>query len=158
MACCKSQKASHSQELQGRQAQISLQTITHTDTHTHIYINKSYYGGASGKKKKKNLSANARRHKRHGFDPWVEKIPWRRAWQPTPVFLPGESHGQRSFGRLQSTGLQRVRHMHVSVRMHACIENMVNTDWIFDDFKKLLFLFGVIKVHCHSILTHIYGI
>ena len=30
------------------------------------------------------------------FDPWVGKIPWRRAWQPTPVFLPGESHGQRS--------------------------------------------------------------
>ena len=33
---------------------------------------------------------------RPGFDPWVGKIPWRRAWQPTPVFLPGESHGQRS--------------------------------------------------------------
>ena len=31
-----------------------------------------------------------------GFDSWVEKIPWRRKWQPTPVFLPGESHGQRS--------------------------------------------------------------
>ena len=31
-----------------------------------------------------------------GFDPWVGKIPWRRAWQPTPVFLPEESHGQRS--------------------------------------------------------------
>ena len=30
------------------------------------------------------------------FDPWVEKIPWRRKWQPTPVFLSGESHGQRS--------------------------------------------------------------
>ena len=30
------------------------------------------------------------------FNLWVEKIPWRRAWQPTPVFLPGESHGQRS--------------------------------------------------------------
>ena len=30
-----------------------------------------------------------------GFDPWVGKVPWRRAWQPTPVFLPGESHGQR---------------------------------------------------------------
>ena len=29
-------------------------------------------------------------------DPWVGKIPWRKAWQPTPVFLPGESHGQRS--------------------------------------------------------------
>ena len=32
---------------------------------------------------------------RPGFDPWVGKIRWRRAWQPTPVFLPGESHGQR---------------------------------------------------------------
>ena len=31
-----------------------------------------------------------------GFYPWVGKIPWRRAWQPTPVFLPGASHGQRS--------------------------------------------------------------
>jgi len=35
-------------------------------------------------------------HARRGFNPWVRKIPWRRAWQPTPVFLPGESHGQRS--------------------------------------------------------------
>ena len=34
--------------------------------------------------------------RRPGFDPWVRKIPWRRAWQPTPVFLPGECHGQRS--------------------------------------------------------------
>ena len=33
---------------------------------------------------------------RPGFNPWVRKIPWRREWQPTPVFLPGESHGQRS--------------------------------------------------------------
>ena len=34
--------------------------------------------------------------RRHRFDPWAGKIPWRRAWQPVPVFLPGESHGQRS--------------------------------------------------------------
>ena len=33
---------------------------------------------------------------RRGFNPWDGKIPWRRAWQPTPVFLPGEYHGQRS--------------------------------------------------------------
>ena len=33
---------------------------------------------------------------RHGFDPWVGKIPWRRAWQPPPVFLPGKCLGQRS--------------------------------------------------------------
>ena len=30
------------------------------------------------------------------FDPWVGKMPWRKAWEPTPVFLPGEFHGQRS--------------------------------------------------------------
>ena len=34
--------------------------------------------------------------RRPAFDPWVGKIPWRRKWQPTPVFLPGKSHGQRS--------------------------------------------------------------
>ena len=34
--------------------------------------------------------------RRLGFDPWVKKIPLRMKWQPTPVFLPGESHGQRS--------------------------------------------------------------
>ena len=44
----------------------------------------------------KNLPANAGDVKRHGFDPWVGKIPWKRACQPTPMFLPGESLGQRS--------------------------------------------------------------
>ena len=43
----------------------------------------------------KNPPANAG-EMRCVFDPWVRKIPWRGAWQPTPVFLPGESHGQRS--------------------------------------------------------------
>ena len=33
---------------------------------------------------------------RHRFDSWVRKIPWRREWQPTPVFLPGELHEQRN--------------------------------------------------------------
>ena len=44
----------------------------------------------------KNPPANAGRCKRHRFYPWVRNMPWRRAGQPTPVFLPGESHGQRS--------------------------------------------------------------
>ena len=43
----------------------------------------------------KNPPANAG-DKRCGFDPWVGKIPWRRSWQPTAVFLPGESYGPRS--------------------------------------------------------------
>ena len=44
----------------------------------------------------KNLTASARRCRKHGFDPWVGKLPWKKKWQPTLVFLPGESHGQRS--------------------------------------------------------------
>ena len=47
---------------------------------------------------------------RPGFDPWVGKNPWRRAWQPTPVFLPGEFPWTEEPGELQSTELQRVRH------------------------------------------------
>ena len=44
----------------------------------------------------KEPACRVRRQKRHGFDPRVGKIIWRRAWQPIPVFLPGESHGQRN--------------------------------------------------------------
>ena len=44
----------------------------------------------------KNMPAKARRRKELRFNPWVRKIPWRRAWQPAPVFLPGESRGLRS--------------------------------------------------------------
>ncbi|CAN0297235.1 unnamed protein product [Rangifer tarandus platyrhynchus] len=53
---------------------------------------KGFPGGNSGKE----YTCLGRRLKRCGFNPWVGKIPWRRAWQPTPVFLPGESHGRRS--------------------------------------------------------------
>ena len=44
------------------------------------------------------------RHKRDVFDPWVRKIPWRRAWQLTPVFLLRESHGQRSLAGYSTWG------------------------------------------------------
>ena len=51
-----------------------------------------FLGGASGKEP----ACHCRRCKRHGFNPWIGKIPWKRAWQPIAVFLPGESHRQRS--------------------------------------------------------------
>ena len=57
-----------------------------------LSINIGFLGGASGKE----LTCQSRRHKRYGLNPWVVKIPWRRAWKPTPVSLPGESHGQMS--------------------------------------------------------------
>ena len=44
----------------------------------------------------KESSCQYKSHRRCRLDPWVGKTPWRRKWQPIPVFLPGESHGQRS--------------------------------------------------------------
>ena len=55
-----------------------------------------YVLGRVGNTSGKEPGCQSRRCKRPRFDPWVGKIPWRRKWQPTPVFLPGESHGQRS--------------------------------------------------------------
>ena len=69
----------------------------------------------------KELACQCRRHR---FNPWVRKIPWRRAWQPLPVFLPGESHGQRSlvgyspWGHKNSDKMEQLTlfHFHYSTR------------------------------------------
>ena len=47
-----------------------------------------------------NESACNAGDRRLGLDPWVREIPWRREWLPTPVFLPGKSHEQRSLALL----------------------------------------------------------
>ena len=57
-----------------------------------LYKQYGFPSGISGEES----TCQCRRHKRCRFDPYVGKIPWRREWQPTPVFLPGESLGQRS--------------------------------------------------------------
>ena len=46
----------------------------------------------------------------YGFDPWVGKSSWRRKWQPTPIFLPGKSHGQRSLVGYSPWGSERAGH------------------------------------------------
>ena len=56
----------------------------------------------------KEPAYQCRRHRRCGFDPWVWKIPWRRKWQPTPVFLPGKSHGQRSLAGYSPWGCKEL--------------------------------------------------
>ena len=56
-----------------------------------MLLKRGFPGGASGKEP----ASQCRIRKRCGFNPWIGKIPWRRAWQPTQTFLPGESHGQR---------------------------------------------------------------
>uniref|UniRef100_A0AC11DI30 Uncharacterized protein n=1 Tax=Ovis aries TaxID=9940 RepID=A0AC11DI30_SHEEP len=56
----------------------------------------------------KNPSASAG-DRETWLDPWVRKIPWRRAWQPTPVFLPGESHGKEPEYIIRNTGLEEAQ-------------------------------------------------
>ena len=63
-------------------------------------------GGASGTEP----ACRCKRRKRCGLSPWLGKIPWRRAWQPTPAFLPGESPWTEEPGRLQPMESQRVGH------------------------------------------------
>ena len=67
-----------------------------------------------------------RRHKRHKFDPWAAKILWRRAWQPTPAFLSGESHGQRSLRGLQfveSKSCTQLKGLNGTPLQYFCLEN-----------------------------------
>ena len=74
------------EEWQGKKTTIELRD------NSELKIKAGFPGGASGKEP----ACQCRRHKRHELDPLVGKIPCRRAWQHTPVFLPGESHGQRN--------------------------------------------------------------
>ena len=68
----------------------------------------------------KESTCQWRRCRRLGCNLRVGKIPWTRKWQPTPVFLPGESHGQRSLeDYVESMGLQRVGHEWAHTRVYT---------------------------------------
>ena len=104
-------------------------------------IIRGFPGGTSGKE----LTYQCRRHKKPGFSPWVRKIPWSRAWQPTPVFLPEESFGQRN---LVSYGSHRVRH---DWRDLACMYMIINI-FIIKWNSKNVFL--IIRYHlCGNLET-----
>ena len=86
---------------------------------------------------------------RPGFDPWVGKIPWRRKWQPAPVFLPGRPHGQRSLVGHSPWGSQRVRHDWVTLLallINISINKMVCTHLCF------IFLTPSPTIRCFSLL------
>ena len=96
-----------------------------------ILYSLSYYtfysisvGGTCGKES----TRQCRRYRRCRFNPWIGKTPphWRKKWQPTPVFLPGESHGQRSLmgyspqGRKESDANKHARaHTHTHTHTHT---------------------------------------
>ena len=97
---------------------------------------------------------------RPGFDPWVGKTPWRRIWQPTWVFLPGESPWTEEPGWLQSMGSQRVGHdwsdlataaaaaiMGLGVIRQLCVI------WNFSHNKRVAFVIKAINI-CYAVLCH----
>ena len=64
----------------------------------------------------KESICQCRRHRRPAFDPWVRKIPWRKEGQPTPVFLPGKPHAQRSLVGYSPGGCKE---LHTTERMNT---------------------------------------
>ena len=83
-------------------------------------------GGANGKEP----ICQCKKYKRHGFNPYFGKIPWRRAWPPTPVFLPGEFHGLRNLAYYSPQGRKESDTPKVTwhARMHAheCVHQIAN--------------------------------
>ena len=104
----------------------------------------------------KNSPANAGRHQRCEFETWVRKIPWRRAWQPTLVFLPGEPHGQRSLAgcspwghketQLRKLSMQAGRKEHRTKTFSKKSSNLL--------LKLYLFASEVILITLISLLTN----
>ena len=100
-----------------------------SDTHLNhlgpVYCFSGFPSGASGKE----LTCQCRRHMRRGFDPWVWKTPWRRAWQPTLVFLHGESHRQRSLAGYSPRGCKEsemIQLKRLSTQTHILFFSLLN--------------------------------
>ena len=91
----------------------------------HLLYIRGFLGGASGKEP----TCQCKRHKRLRFDPWVRKSPWRRAWQPTPVFLPGKPYGQRSLagynpkGHKESDTTEAIEH--ACIALHVLLQSVL---------------------------------
>ena len=89
----------------------------------HINLSKDFPGCSVGKEPTCQCSWC----RRLGFNSWFRKIPWRRAWQPTPVFLPGKSHGQK-WATIQDITKNWTWLKWLS--RHACTTSAVGTDWV----------------------------
>ena len=79
--------------------------------------------------------------RRPGFNPWIRKIPWRREWQPTPVFLPGEFHGQRSLAGCNLLGhkdldmTEWLTHAYTHAHTHTHIRIILNLSIHMEHFR-----------------------
>ena len=80
---------------------FELKVFMKISTNTRVWRLPRWHGGEKS-------ACPCRRHKRSRLDPSVRKIPWRKKWQPNPVFLPGKFHGQRSKGGCSSWGCKKL--------------------------------------------------
>ena len=117
-------------------------------------------GGTSGKEP----ACQCRRCKRCWFDVWVGKMPWRRARQPTPSFLPGKSHGQRSLvgyslqGHNESDMTEVTQHIHTQARVLATVNGAVMNTGVHVSFSTRVFFVymlrsGIARSHGSSVFS-----
>ena len=121
--------------------------------HSHSSIKaRGFPGGAVIK----NLLCQCRRH---GLDSCVGKIPWRRKWQSSPVFLPGKSHGQRSLVGYSPYGCKELdmteqmsvhayTHTHTHTQVMKCNRVELNSDSEMEDFQSTKKISYIITVPC----------
>ena len=86
--------------------------------------------------------------RRHRFDPWVRKTPWRRKWQPVLVFLPGKSHGQGNLADYSPWGRERVLHSSVA---QSCLTLCDPTDCSIPGFPVHYQLPEFTQTHVHQV-------
>ena len=117
------------------------------------YISLSHGGWWRGRPsgtRGKEFAFQSRRHKRRRFNPWVRKIPWSRKWQPTPVFLPGKSHGERSLAGYSPWGHKEsdtTEHRHADDLCRISLPISLNRfHWMF-----LLAKSGIQSILCQSL-------
>ena len=96
--------------------------------------------GFPGGTSSKEPICQCRRLKRHGLDPWNRRIPWRRAQQPTPVFLPGKITWTEKPGRLQFMGSQRVGYGWSDLAHTQQINTGICAQFLLINDKRLYFL------------------
>ena len=116
----------------------------------YLYVNKYLYMGFPRLCSAKESACQCRRCKRHGFDPWIGKIPWSRKWHLTPVSLPGKFYGQRSLLGYSPWGSKRVRHnwMTGCKYLYVCI-------YIFFLAKETCFICFFFSVISHTYIVKI---
>ena len=97
--------------------QVTVHGVAESDTverlsHSHI----------PGSSSSKEPICQCRRHKKLEFNPWVRNIPWKRKWQPTPIYLPGKSHGQRrlvDYSQWAGSELDKTQRLTLSLSLYG---------------------------------------